>query len=165
MTGRINRHGTIVDTIFVLMLFCVFAISVLFVLLSGAGVYRDTAEIINDRYEKRVCVSYLTSKLRHYDTEDGISVGKIGDTEALVLTENFLGEEYVTYIYFYNGYICELYTGARGDIKESMGEKIIPASGLAFSVNARLVSVELQYSDGSENVIYTYINSAGGIAK
>ncbi len=166
MTGRLNRHGTVIDTLFVLMLFCVFAVSVLFVLLSGAGVYRDTAEVIDDRYEKRVCVSYLSSKMRHYDTEGGLSIGKLGDTQALILTENYMDEIYITYIYYYDGYICELYTGVKSSLRESAGERIIPARGLEFDVNeSDMAILKILYNDDTFDTIYTYINSGGGISK
>ena len=52
-----KRTSYTVDTVFVLVLFAVFAITVLFVLIAGAGVYKNTQALMKERYEERTCTA------------------------------------------------------------------------------------------------------------
>ena len=64
---KIQTENHTINTIFVLVLFCVFAVAVLLVLLAGTGAYQDIADRMERQYEERTCLSYLDAKVRHYD--------------------------------------------------------------------------------------------------
>ena len=90
-------HETLTaDTAFVLALFAVFTVSVLFVLLSGAGVYKATAASVSDSYGARTAEAYISSKVRHSDAlDDGseplVAIRNFEDITALALYEEYDG--------------------------------------------------------------------------
>ena len=62
----------IVDILFVLALFGVFAVSALALVTIGADVYQHTVEDMGVNYESRTAVSYIMEKVRQNDTADSI---------------------------------------------------------------------------------------------
>ncbi len=124
----------IFDSFIMAALFCFFIVSVVFVLLSGVNVYRSTSDAMNDRYENRTLLSYITVKIKHYDSTDCISLGHIGDIDALVLIERYGSETYKTYIYCYEGNVCELFIHESVTPMADAGEKIIKADKLEFEI-------------------------------
>jgi len=58
-------RGKRIDTIFVLIIFCIFAVSVLIVLMLGAGIYRNMNDISNDGRDERTALSYLWKKVKN----------------------------------------------------------------------------------------------------
>ena len=125
-----NRRGQDVTTVFILLLFCVFAFALLTVLLLGVDVYRGVAQTANDGYGERTCLAYITAKVRHSDNAESIGVGEFGESTSLELTEYFGGEEYVTKIYLHEGNVCELFFQKSLDLQPDAGMPICPAKSL-----------------------------------
>lgn len=160
MAGIFKRIG-IFDSFLTAGLFCFFTVSVVFVLLSGVQVYRSTTDSMNEHYENNTLLTYLSVKLKHYDKRDGIEIGQVNDIDALVFCEVYGNEIYKTYIYCFNGYVCELFT--RGNVMPSveLGEKIIPADKLTFlSVKPSLVKIICQNRFG-ESYAFIHLRSSG----
>ena len=128
-----SRSGQDVTTIFILLLFCVFAFSILSVLLLGVDVYRGITEASADGYGERACLAYITAKVRHSDSTDAIGIADFGGAPALELTEYFGGVEYVTMIYLYDGNVCELFFEKSLDLPPDAGMAICPAKSLEVS--------------------------------
>ena len=76
MKGKQENHH-IVDVLFVLALFCVFAVSALILLLIGANVYQKTVNDMDANYNGRTAVSYITEKIRQNDSDSAVSVGTL----------------------------------------------------------------------------------------
>lgn len=51
-------HAQKLDTVIVLVIFCVFAASVLMVLMLSGNIYKNTAEMSNEKYSERTTLSY-----------------------------------------------------------------------------------------------------------
>ncbi|MDR1194551.1 MAG: DUF4860 domain-containing protein [Peptococcaceae bacterium] len=150
---RTNKHR--VDVVFALALFCAFAASILMVLITGANVYRDVAATMEGNYEERTCLSYIGAKLRHFDSEGGVSVGRLGDTTALLLSERIDGAEFVTYIYYDDGYAKELFTEMGAELPPEAGLNIIPARSLEFEEVAEgLIRARCEGKSGNSADIY-----------
>lgn len=103
-----NRH--IVDILFVLALFCVFAVSVLLLVSIGANIYQKTVDDMDSNYNSRTAFSYITEKIRQNDTASAVSVGTLDDVPAIILSQEIEGEIFHTYLYEYDGYLTELLT-------------------------------------------------------
>jgi len=118
-----TRH--MVDVLFVLTLFFVFALSALTLVVLGANVYRTTVNNMNHNFDSRTAYAYVTQKLRQSDYSGAISISTIGDREACVMTEEVNGTVYCTYLYEYDGSLYELLARADIDMEPSEGTPII----------------------------------------
>lgn len=83
----------IVDVLFVLALFGVFAVSALVLVTIGADVYQHTVQDMNSNYETRTAVSYITEKVRQNDLttadrESGVSLTTLDGQPALMLAQD-----------------------------------------------------------------------------
>lgn len=129
-----NRH--IVDVLFVLALFCVFAISALMLVTIGANVYQKTVNNMDANYSSRTAFSYVTEKIRQNDTSQTISIGSIENHPAIILSQDIDGRIFNTYLYEYDGYLTELFTSADlnlgGDILKA-GHPLIPIKDFSLS--------------------------------
>jgi hypothetical protein len=127
-----TKQGQKIDTIFVLMVFCVFAAMVLTVLTLGARIYKNTAALAREGYNGQTCLSYIWSKVKNEDEAGRIYVDDFNGAPALCFGEEYDGETYRTVIYLYNGRIYELFCGTGLSFPPEDGTPVIEAE--VFSV-------------------------------
>ncbi len=145
---NVNKTGKHhMDTLFTLLLFGVFAACVLFVLLTGANVYRDLTLRDQAAYAHRTCAQYIAAKVRQAPSPDAVRVEEFGG-DALVLSQDIDGWEYLTRIYCYDGWLRELFAQADGELAPQDGEKIIEAQGLELELADGVLSVYVTDSTG-----------------
>lgn len=125
-----NRH--MVDILFVLTLFCVFALCSILLIAVGARVYQNTVDNMDKHFTSTTSLSYITEKIRQNDYAGGISIEQFGGNDALVLLTEYNGEEYCTYIYSYAGQLKELFTKKNISLSPEAGRNILAISD--FSV-------------------------------
>ncbi len=154
-----KRTSYTVDTVFVLVLFAVFAITVLFVLMSGAGVYKDTQSLMQERYEERTALSYITAKVNHSDTEGTIYVTEFGGLDALAFKAEVGGIDSVIYMYYYGGSIRELTCQEGANLQPSAGQEIIEASDLDFETDGDLITVTCTGTKGTTASVSLHVAS------
>ena len=151
------------DTVFALILFGVFAVSVLFVLFAGAGAYQDIAEKMKHQYEDRTCLSYLDAKVRHYDQAGMVTVEKLGEYEALALYETIEGRSYKTLIYCYDGYVRELFFEDGLQFEPQDGQIVISAQGLHVAyMEENLLQIICVNAAGLREEMLLYLRSGRG---
>lgn len=162
-----ERHF-IVDVLFVLTLFAVFAISALILVTIGADVYKQTVQDMSNNYDARTTMAYLSEKVRQADsvTADGdpcYCLGYLENVPALILTDEINEEKYDTYLYLHEGYLKELYMrqGAYlGDDLLSAGQKILPLESLSYEqIDGKLLSVSMTTPEGETKQLYLSIHS------
>lgn len=152
-----------VDTVFTLILFGVFAVSVLLVLLAGAGAYQDIAERMERQYEERTCLSYLDAKVRHYDQNGQIAVETLDGCEALALYEEIEGVRYKTLIYCYDGYVRELFYEEGLQFHPADGQMIIAARDLDVELMVdNLLRLTCRTAEGVQETVLLYLRSEKG---
>lgn len=162
MNEVLKGQKHIVDKAFVLTLFCAFAASVLLVLIIGAGVYKNTVKSSEERFSERTCLSYVASKVRHYDASGGIHIQQFGDGNALALEETYVGSSFVTLIYTYNDNVMELFMekGPNLQLAPEDGEVVIEDAELDFEQSAdNLIKVSCTDDNGRSDSMYISINS------
>ncbi|MBQ0136226.1 MAG: DUF4860 domain-containing protein [Oscillospiraceae bacterium] len=157
-----KRTGYTVDSIFVLVLFAVFAVTVLFVLMSGAGVYKDTQSVMTERYQERTALSYITAKVNHYDSKDKIYVTEIDGAQALAIDELMGGTDYTTYIYCYEGSIMEIMVEKGQEFELKDGLDIIEAKSLEFDVSENLIKITCVGENGTTAFATLHVESQLG---
>lgn len=147
----------VVDVLFVLALFGVFTISALVLITVGADVYQHTVRDMSRNYDDRTAIAYITEKVRQSDCilSDGsyaISLGSLEQQPALILTDEWDGDAYCTYLYLYDGWLKELYIRKDADIGNNIldaGQNIIRLEALEYGQpEEKLLSVSMTLSGG-----------------
>lgn len=141
--------GHMVDLLFTLALFCVFAASSLLVVLVGADVYKDTAKGMNENFDVRTSLSYVCEKVRQNDTAGAVRLDSLGSVPALVLTQTYDGAAYETWIYQYNGSLTELFAQKGTEIDPSGGQQIMEIPSFTMErMNDHLYRFSITDEDG-----------------
>lgn len=152
--------------ILVLLVFACFMVSVLFVLLSGADIVQRLTERDQSAYNSRTAVQYLTTRVRQADLAGSIDVTVSEDTTILVLTEEIEGALYETRVYYYDGYLREMFSPAGIGLPLEFGEKILPMDDFTISIEHTylysLLQAELQLPDETSETVYLMLRSEGG---
>ena len=149
------------DSLIALMVSVIFALCVLMLILTGAGIYQRVVEKDSANYEWRTLVQYLTTHVHQSDRLGGVSTGSFGESDALILSESFEEETYYTYIYCYDGYIRELFTSADSGLLPVDGEKILEARELKTADRDGLLEITVTAEDGSSKTITLMLRSGG----
>ncbi|MEG2054462.1 MAG: DUF4860 domain-containing protein [Oscillospiraceae bacterium] len=136
MKFRSKSKGHMVDVLFTLALFCVFTASALIVVLIGTNVYKTTVSNMQSSFSERTAMAYVAQKVRQNDVENALSVGSVEDQRALVIKEKTDNGVFLTYIYCYNGELCELFTTE--DFKPTLesGQPLVPLKDFYVYQNA-----------------------------
>lgn len=152
----------IVDILFVLALFGVFAVSALALVTIGADVYQHTVEDMGGNYESRTAVSYIMEKVRQNDTGDSIALTSLEEIPALCMLSRIDGETYCTYLYLYDGHLKELFmrdgTSLGGQVLPA-GTDIMELQDFTLSYAADdLIRVSLRTSSGEDHTFYIHLH-------
>lgn len=103
----------------------------------------------------------MANKVRQNDKADSIAVRTIEDTAVLELTQEINGVSYVTWIYYMDGAVRELFTNAGSGLGLADGLEIIDSRGLTFRQEGNVL--EVQVADQSDTRLLLNIRS-GGVA-
>lgn len=157
-----KRSALTVDSVFTLVLFAVFAVTVLFVLMSGAGVYKDTQTVMTERYQERTCLSYITAKVNHYDETDKVYLTDTAGVKALAVDEQMGGVDYTTYIYCIDGEVREIMVEKDQPFKPEDGLLIVEAEKLDFVQKGNLIKVICTGESGKTAFVTLHVASGTG---
>jgi len=125
-------RGKNIDTIFVLIVFSIFAVSVLIVLMLGASIYQNINEISREGESEHTALSYIWTKTKNFDNADSISIGEFNGVPALFIDETFGDYDFRTTIYHYNGWLYELFSEATLEFSPADGSRIVMVDDLTF---------------------------------
>jgi len=125
-------RGQRIDTVFVLIVFCVFAVSVLTVLMLGANTYSHITEMSREEHAERTVLSYIWTKVRNSDESGNIRIVDFHGLPALYIGEEAGGIQYSTLIYHYDGWVFELFSEADLEFEPADGVRTIMAKSLLF---------------------------------
>jgi len=139
-----------VDTVFVLMIFCGFAISVLLALMLSGSIYQNMITTAREGQGERIALSYIRTRVRNFDKTGAIFVGEFGGSSALFFHEELGGRNFATTIYLYGGFIRELFHEIGEDtfpFLPSDGTELIRAESLDFVKEGNLIKVSTEYGN------------------
>lgn len=143
-----ERQKHMVDKMFLIVLFATFAVCAFTLIMVGANVYSHTASAMNENYEKRIDISYITEKIKQWDEQNSISIGTFHNKTALIHTEMTAGKKYYTYIYQEKGALRELMIRDGLDMKKVQGEEIVPAKGFEIKEQNQMYDIRITGEDG-----------------
>lgn len=133
-----NRRGTFhtIDSLFTFLLLLAFLLFALLLAGTGSAVYRKSADSLNANYTSRTALSYLAEKLRQHDRAGSVEATQLDGLPALALHEEQNGDAYLTYIYFYDGALRELFTRTSTAAVPDMGSAIAALSDFSFTLSS-----------------------------
>ena len=122
----------IVDALFVFALLGLFAVLAVTVVLFGANAYAGNAESYEANYNNRTSLVYIMQKL-HSNAEGGnVSIGRIGESDALIITSKEGETVYSTVIYVYENKLKEVVALGGTDVLPTDGQDIMELSEISF---------------------------------
>lgn len=146
----------------VLLVFCGLALCLLMTLLMGARIYRKVtlqAEVDNHR---RTASQYMANRVRQADSAGMVSVEDFAGVSALTIRETINGTRYLTRIYCYDGWLCELFSAESSYLSPEDGEQLIPAEALSFALEDGFLTAQVRHSDDSSQTLTLYLRSGEG---
>jgi hypothetical protein len=156
---RPQRH--MVDILFTLALFCVFAASSLMIVIIGAKVYENTVSQMETNYNSRTACSYIRSKVRQSDSSDCINIKEtpLGEN-AIVLEDNINGNTYETWIYQQSGKLMELFIEQGSPVVLENGQELMDISNFNVTyADTNLLLITAEDLDGNQIQMYLAIDS------
>lgn len=146
MRKQASQHH--IEGLLILLLFGLFAACVLMLLLTGAGAYSRLTERDALAFDRRVCAQYIVERVHQADCEGGVSVEPFGGTTALLLEQ----DGWVTRVYWYDGYMMELYTDAEAELEPRDGEKIMELDDLSLELDGNLLTARFSGEGGTDTL-------------
>lgn len=141
-----------INKLIVSLLFMGYAICIMIILLTGANIYKEIHNRGTEAYNNRINSQYI---LNHIRQSEDISIEEFGDSQALVLHNS--DEEYITKIYFYNGYIMELFISCGSDLEPGAGTRIAKTECWDIELKDALLKI----SGIEENEVIICVNRGG----
>lgn len=86
-------------------------------------------------FSERTAMSFVSKQIRQNDRSDGIEISEVEGQVALVLREEQDGEVFCKYIYYYDGYLYELYAKEAFEPVLAAGQALIEIDGWDIVAN------------------------------
>lgn len=155
MDFKKKRHH-MVDFLFVITLFFMFALSSMALVAIGANVYETSVENMDENFSKRTAYLYLTEKLRQSDSKNSVSCKSFGDSDAILLQETYNDTSYTTYLYVSDGYLKELLVKTDdSNIAPENGQNILQLSNFhVTAVSNQMLLIQLTDENGQDISFY-----------
>ena len=147
------------DQMFLVILFAVFAVCAFSLSMIGANIYSHTASVMNEDYEERIDISYVTEKIRQWDEKDSIEIGSFHGRTALIHNgKDQMGKNTIHNLYQEKGALRELMVREGLDTTTMQGEKIVAAKDFSVIETKQLYHIKIQGSDGKiyQNCVYRH---------
>ncbi len=108
MEFRLKRRHMI-DLLFPIALFFVFALSALTLILLAARIYQSTTANSSLQYTSRTGLAYISEKIHQNDEDGAVYLGNFDGQDAVILEQKQGDTLYYTYIYAYDQNLKELF--------------------------------------------------------
>ena len=154
------RKQSSAGTMASLMLTCVFGVTLLLSLVTGAEVYRRVEERGDESSRTRVSLSYIAAKIHACDQAGMVETGSFGEGGAVFLYEEIEGFVYETILYVYDGNLMEMLCEKGEEMSPEFGETVSPARALTVTQPREgLLRLSLTETDGQVRSADVYVRS------
>lgn len=158
MQPKTNRRH-IVDFLFTLALFCVFAASALAVVTIGANVYKQNVRNMSNTFSERTALAYIEQKFRQGNTENGLFVTTVDGADALAIRQSYNETDFITYIYCRGGYLCELFVKDGYEFSPDDAQQLLPLESLEITRHGNMYCFYAESENDSGRVtLYSECN-------
>lgn len=156
-TGKMNFYSFLT----MLVLFCVFAFVFLLLVGAGGGVYKKTMNRMDESYEIRTTLSYIANKVRSASGGDVGIIDRNGQN-VLEISDSSQNGEYVTYIYYYDGALKELYQKKDKEILMEYGEEIVRTGRVDIGRDGDVLTISMTTTGGTGESLSVYLSGLSG---
>lgn len=154
-----RRQG--IPTLAALLLLTIYGVTVLGVLLAGAQAYSRLTRRDSHAYDERTALQYVAARVHQAPAPDRISVVDFGGVDALAVTQTVEGQDYLTRVYCWDGWLMELFCAADGQFEPRDGERLLPVESLEFEVQGELLRVRLTQEQDSRELLLPLTEGRG----
>lgn len=157
MNRKIKQQHSI-DILFLLVIFLLFAFSGAVLLVLATHFYQSTVARSEENSSARVASAYVREVLHQNDLAEGSTISEFDGTPCLRIPQE---EDYVLYLYYYDGELKELYTKEDAVVSAESGQKILELQ--SFSVEEIMPGVfEMECEDSLGNNERVIISQKSG---
>ena len=160
--NAMKRQSEHLEGLMALLLFGVFAVCLMVVLLTGADSYQGLTRRDQASSDGRTCAQYLATRVRQADIDQSVTVGEFGGGDALCFTQSIVGDDYVTRVYVYDGWLMELFCKADSNLEPEDGERIMTADSFSASEEDGLLRLAIAPADGETVELLLSLRSGEG---
>jgi len=130
---RTNRSRG-AEQLFPALLFFVFLLCTVFTILIGSRVYENIRERDNRSFHTNTALAYMTNKVRQGDMAHAVSIREENGCQVLVLTSDYDGILFETWIYQMDGALWELFTQKDSGLDVFSGQMIMECEPVSFDL-------------------------------
>ena len=131
----------------------------LFAVLIGGKVYENINARTESTYRGDVALSYIANKVRQGDADGMVGLTEMEGITVLQLKQEINGSEYVTYIYYRDGKLWELFTDTESGLGVNDGYEILECDEVVMSMDGGLFSASTSGDGGGR--IWLSLRSGG----
>ena len=143
---RLNKS---IEIFFVILIILGLCISAVVLMNAGKNAYERIIDNNNQLENARISLSYLSMRIRQNNTEDGVLFLSEGPGDKgmvkLIHSGDFSGM--VTYIYYSDGSLREIFTWADGEPDPEFSEEIVSLDGLDIDYTEGYFKFTAQYTE------------------
>lgn len=154
-----KKYHHVSEIIFIVTLFSIFLISGVLLVLFGANVYQKTTSESSVNETIRTSLSYITEKVHQCDQSDSIQIENHNGIDTLALYTVYDTSEYVTYIYYDQGSLKELFIQSNLEFNPAAGNSITEIHAFQISENASLIHILLTDTNDQQHELYIHSNT------
>ncbi len=155
-----TQQNHMIDFLFPVALFFVFAVSAMTVILLATGIYRSTTEHSSLNYTARTSLAYICEKIHQNDTSGDVSLGTFDGCDALILKQTRQKDTYQTYIYVYENELKELFIKDGVEAPAKSGKTILAVEDFSMeTVKDGVFRFTCTDADGNQDSMIAGIRS------
>ena len=149
-----NKKALSIESLFVMILFMVFAVSMVMMIISGRSSYSKILDEKEQAEDLRIATSYLRMKLKQNNQVDSVFTVRLPQTdeEALEIWQDGEEKQYRTVIYFRENKIWEAYMAAEDEFDLALGEPVIELDMESVHFNRTEKGIWIIYDTGREEI-------------
>ncbi len=149
-----------IHSVLPLLVFAVFALSVLSVLLYGSKIYGKISTRDDTAFNMRTAAQYVSTKIRQTELQNAIRIEDFDGVCSIVLPVNYGTESYITRLYCYEGSLYELFSPEDVQMTKKDGEKLISLSRLSAEISDGILTVDI-FADREESETFKIYLKSG----